>query len=361
MSIQVNSLNNIKNINYYEYLDTWRFFSVTVVIISHWLPGYSIGIDARIGVEIFFALSGFLITENLLKQRTKIAGAKGLGKAFKTFYIRRSLRIFPIYYLVIILLLFVPVGILADHVLWYLFYAVNVMISKQQAWPGMFSHLWTLAVEEQFYLFWPALIFFFPLKWLGKIIIVLIAGSLMFNELYGSQDPYVSLQLPACLFTLCSGALLAYYKSTDGWPYRIIKYDWWVLLFISICLLISIRTSYAKYLTGLCYSMLLFMSIKIFITRKNRWFDIFFANRYLCFLGKISYGLYLYHNFIPWFLRNLNGTEDKYVVKGIAIFPVFNGGWALFIQHLILLFFVSVLSWFYIEKQINSLKSRFAY
>jgi peptidoglycan/LPS O-acetylase OafA/YrhL len=60
-------------------------------------------------------------------------------------------------------------------------------------------------------------------------------------------------------------------------------------------------------------------------------------------------------------LRNLNGTEDKYVVKGIAIFPALHGGFSLFIQHLILLFLVSVLSWFFIEKPINSLKSRFAY
>jgi peptidoglycan/LPS O-acetylase OafA/YrhL len=138
-------------------------FLVTVVILSQWLPGYSIGIDAGIGVHIFFALSGFLISENLLKQKTKIVGFKGLGRAFKIFYIRRSLRIFPIYYLVIILLLIVPVVILADYVLWYLFYAVNIMISRQHEWPGMFSHLWSLAVEEQFYLFWPAIIFF-PIK-----------------------------------------------------------------------------------------------------------------------------------------------------------------------------------------------------
>jgi peptidoglycan/LPS O-acetylase OafA/YrhL len=357
----LNSSSITKTKGYYKYLDTWRFIAVTVVIFSHWLPSYSIGIDAGIGVNIFFALSGFLITENLLKQKTKIVGVKDLGSAFKTFYIRRSLRIFPIYYLVIILLLIVPVAILADHVLWYLFYAVNVMISRQQEWPGMFSHLWSLAVEEQFYLFWPAIIFFFPLKWLDKVIMVLIGASLLFNEVYGSKDQYASLQLPACIYTLCSGALLAYYKNSDFWPYRIIKYDWWVLLFFSIGLFLSIHAGFGIYWTGLYFAGLLYMSVKILITRKNKWFDLFFANRYICFLGKISYGLYLYHNFIPWFLRNLNGTEDRYVVKGIALFPPLYGGWPLLIQHWILLLLFSVFSWFVIEKPFNSLKSRFTY
>jgi peptidoglycan/LPS O-acetylase OafA/YrhL len=262
---------------------------------------------------------------------------------------------------VIILLLIVPVVILADHVLWYLFYAVNIMISRQHEWPGMFSHLWSLAVEEQFYLFWPAIIFFFPLKWLDKIMMVFIAGSLIYIQAYGSKDPYASLQLPSCIFTLCAGALLAFYKSTDAWPYRIVKYDWWVLLFFSIGIIVAIYRGFSSYWTGLFFAVLLYMSIKILITRKNRWFDLFFANRYLCFFGKISYGLYLYHNFVPWFLRNLNGTEDKYVVKGIVLFLPLHGGWALFIQHWILLLLVSVFSWFVIEKPFNSLKSRFTY
>lgn len=346
---------------YYEYLDSWRFIAVTVVILSHWLPGHSIGINARIGVDIFFALSGFLITENLLKQKVRIMDSWGLSAAFKTFYIRRALRIFPIYYLIIILLLIVPVSVLADHASWYLFYAVNIMISKQQAWPGMFSHLWSLGVEEQFYLLWPAVIFIFPIRWLDKIIIMLFVASLMYKEYFGSTDPYASIQLAACIFTLCSGALLAYYKSTHARPYYIVKYDWWLFLFFSIGTFVAIQYGYGKYWSDLIFAGLLFFSIKILITRKSRLFDFLFANRYISFLGKISYGLYLYHNFIPWLLRNLNGTEDQYVVKGISIFPVLHGGWLIFIQHWTILLVISVFSWFLIEKPICSLKKKFIY
>jgi hypothetical protein len=76
---------------------------------------------------------------------------------------------------------------------------------------------------------------------------VFSAGSLKYIQAYGSQDPYASLQLPSCIFTLCAGALLAYYKSTDAWPHRIVKYDWWVLLFFSIGIIVAIYRGFSSY------------------------------------------------------------------------------------------------------------------
>lgn len=352
-------MNTKKASDYYEYLDTYRFIAVTQVIISHWLPGYFESFKARIGVDMFFVLSGFLITENLLKQKTRISaeGGKGITAAFKTFYIRRSLRIFPIYYITIFIFLLVPVAILADNFLWYLLYAVNYMVIYQKEWPGMFSHLWSLSVEEQFYLVWPAVIFFIPFKWIGKTTLLLVLASFLYLAIF----PGNIISLPACISTLCIGALLAIIKQNEAKIFTVLKYDYILLLLCCILVTFFSMNGYEAYLIQLLTAILFFYFIKILITRKNACLKLLFANTVTSFLGKISYGLYLFHNFTPWLLRNLNGTEDLYVLSGWAILPEWKSGWALFIQHWVLLIIISVLSWFIIEKPVNSIKSKFNY
>ncbi len=168
---------------YYKYLDGYRFIAAFLVIITHWLPSYFARYNlSKIGVDMFFVLSGFLITEILLKQKREFdtSGIYKIHKKCFSFYARRSLRIFPIYYLVIMLFVLLKSPIILNNISQFLFYLSNLVIIEKNAWIGMFSHLWSLAIEEQFYVFWPILILTVPLKYLIEVILLLIATSLLY-------------------------------------------------------------------------------------------------------------------------------------------------------------------------------------
>ena len=160
------------NPHYFPAFDGIRAVAILAVFVNH----YSVLTYGRLGVSVFFVLSGFLITGVLLRSR-------GQAGNLKTFYMRRTLRIFPLYWgfwIVVVCL----TGVL--HIMWnrgnwlYLVYAGNYIWSifgdrfgapaglvHLGIWPNaagiahqyiLVGHFWTLAVEEQFYLFWPLLI-----------------------------------------------------------------------------------------------------------------------------------------------------------------------------------------------------------
>jgi peptidoglycan/LPS O-acetylase OafA/YrhL len=155
-------------------LDGLRGLAVLMVMYGH-LPNFG-GIDRAVraavaphylGVEIFFALSGFLITRILLVDFDR-------GGTLGQFYARRTLRIFPIYYLTLaVVAVFWSSRELG---LWkYVLYVQNFVFAfNVDAGPPL-SHTWSLAVEEQFYLAWPLIVLMCPRRWLGR---VAIAGML---------------------------------------------------------------------------------------------------------------------------------------------------------------------------------------
>lgn len=153
-------------------LDVLRGIAVLLVVLSH-LPEsfhgpkvlflrlfFQIG---HLGVELFFVLSGFLITRILLDYASN-------GYSLKTFWIRRAVRIFPIYYLTIAACLFLLEG---TPIVWPLLYATNIH-SLSGGNNGALAHTWSLSLEEQFYLVWPILVFALPLRWFKVTAVVLI-------------------------------------------------------------------------------------------------------------------------------------------------------------------------------------------
>lgn len=138
----------------------YRFASIsfTPEVVGK-LPSKVIFIGAA-GVDFFFVLSGFLITDILLKSR-------GRPHYFSTFYINRSLRIFPLYYATLLLLLVILPWLgkseirdgLEGHPVHLWLYTTNLSVSWENAWVfGSLDHFWTLAIEEQFYLIWPLMV-----------------------------------------------------------------------------------------------------------------------------------------------------------------------------------------------------------
>ena len=163
----------LQQLGYIKQFDGLRAIAVLMVVVFHWFAGGWItksGIGLM-GVDIFFALSGFLITRILLVY--KFNQDAGYDKHSKwhilgRFIYRRALRIFPVYFLLLFVLYhisyFLPNTLKADWG-WYVSYLQNFLFYIRQSWAiGKVSPFWTLAVEEQFYMFWPLLILFVPTR-----------------------------------------------------------------------------------------------------------------------------------------------------------------------------------------------------
>ena len=138
------------------------------------------------GVDLFFVLSGFLITGILLK-------ARGGAGYYRTFYLRRSLRIFPLYFALCAVLFVVmptiygwhsPTGeMLTAAAPWYLTYTLNIRMALFGGAGAVFttSFLWSLAVEEQFYLLWPAIVKRVRLEHLSRLCLAIVVAALFWR------------------------------------------------------------------------------------------------------------------------------------------------------------------------------------
>jgi peptidoglycan/LPS O-acetylase OafA/YrhL len=351
----------LKRLSFIPQLDSFRFFSVVFVMLSHWLPGFKyFAAGASLGVTFFFVLSGYLISSNLLYQKQAIdAGEISRPFAFLQFYYRRTLRIFPLYYLVILLLFISVPAIFEGKVLWFVSYLPNIMMFRYHFWPGMLSHLWSLGVEEQFYLLWPLLIFFTPWRWLRGLFIITILSSIVFKVILFCffPNPYMNM-LPLSAFDVFGmGALLAYlpFSAVPAWTSKVSLSAFFIVCAALSVLALSIASFnllFNVFYSG-CAVVIIFKSQKGFTGIFGKFLDF----RAFQYLGKISYGLYIYHSFMPWLLRCLTGTETRYYLP-IAILPKSLAGKAVITlsAQFILLVIVASLSWFLFEKPINNLK-----
>lgn len=348
---------------YMPQLDTLRAFAVFCVLISHWLPehhrlrvfpfGYA-------GITLFFVLSGFLISEILIKSR-EIAEAKNQNKfhSAKQFYIRRTLRIFPIYYITLFILYIFNVNEIRDIFFWFLFYASNIYFFTIHSYAGYLSHFWTLAVEEQFYIIWPFIILFIPKKYLLRSIFVIISiGPLFRAFMYfiNLKNPgfysFAEVLTPSCMDSFGLGALLAYYriyKNNFIIPYfRLIKLFFFGYIFVFTILIFFqpalIRIFFLNFNLSLIFLLLIYKTSIGF----TGFLKIIFENKILLYLGKISYGMYLFHKFIPLIYNYFKLPEIQYLYFRMAVYTI-------------LLILISSLSWFLIERPINNLKRKFDY
>ena len=201
---------------YIKQLDSLRAIAVIFVIISHWVPPTNFINripNGAIGVDIFFVLSGFLITRILFVHKIhSLENGTSIYTLVKNFYVRRTLRIFPVYYLTIFATLAFSgtIGIdLSSSFVYYATYTSNFYFFFSKTWGGMFSHLWSLAVEEQFYLIWPWIILFVNKKYYLKIISCFILIGIVSQYLL-SKNSMGHLLTFTCFDAFGLGALLSW-------------------------------------------------------------------------------------------------------------------------------------------------------
>ncbi len=312
------------------------------------------------GVTMFFVLSGFLISQILISSRV-FSEEKGEKKihSIKQFYIRRTLRIFPIYYITIIILYILNIQNIREKFIWFLFYASNIYFYKINDWAGSLSHLWTLAVEEQFYIIWPFIIFFVPKKYLLKTIVGLIIFGPVFRTFLYIQSGYsdwvssfIHILTPSCMDCFGLGALLAYYRVFESDRQILISRSAVLFLIFNIISIIIIsffeENVISVFLFRFNISVVCMFIIQKAVTGYTGITGKILNIPVIMYLGKISYGLYLYHNFIP----GIYGSLGLPAVKNLYLN---------FIIQMIMLILISSFSWFFIEKPINNLKKYFKY
>lgn len=356
-------------------LDALRFFAVLGVLVAHtWhpkrLPWLFGDLDwAGLGVRLFFVLSGFLITGILLDCRNTAEKNEMPSMFFiKQFYARRFLRIFPIYYLVVILAIIVNLPPAREVWGWLITYTTNVYITLNNEWVGRLGHFWTLAVEEQFYLVWPWIILFVPRKRLLPIMLFFISlGPLyrvfaykMYQFDIGAMDFKASTFTLGSLDSLAIGALLALAWSLDIPKLTLQKYLERLILPIgmilyTICLVLyhyrikpAVFFIAGDFAASLIFAWLVSAAGLGFKGLAGKVLEL----KPLNYLGKITYGIYVYHNFAPLILVPVL-SRFGYELR----IPGFTN----FILSGLLTILVASLSWHWLEQPINNLKRHFQY
>jgi peptidoglycan/LPS O-acetylase OafA/YrhL len=362
-------------------LDGVRFIAVGLVLLDHLFVEINVVPFGALGVTIFFVLSGFLISRILLKSKEKTEGTPGgFKKYLRKFLIRRTIRIFPVYYLIIALLFAFDVPPVREKLGWLALYATNIYMATHKTWLGSVDHLWSLAVEEQVYLFFPFLIFFIPKNRLIPVLGILGAIGIAFRFLYffsvkdfGADNWIVTyVSTPACFDSFALGGLMAWlqlYKNETfvkffnrSCPVAIALFAWILLQFWSKSFDQKYNISFVV-VDRTVSSIFGFFLIGRAVMGYNGWMASFLENPVSVYLGKISYGLYLYHNFVYNHFHSgpmhptvrLFRKIYQYVpdLKGNIAFE------ALVVVSLTIM--VASVSWHFFEKPINALKDKYAY
>jgi len=327
---------------YFPELDGIRAIAAFMIMLFHFTPIWyfpRIMVFGQTGVDLFFVLSGFLITTILLQSR------HGDWQEVRKFYIRRTLRIFPLYYGMLILL--VIVGWKVSW--WYWVYLQNIPDALHWHFVGP-GHFWSLAVEEQFYLAWPFLVLFWPRRRLVSAMVFAIVLSIMVRVLllWTHIDPF-TLTLTR-LDGLAGGGLLALLYQRGS----LAKAQRWLAGMVVIAIVMLGTQSLASHGTGLTWvgitkfssaALLYVGSIGLVITTKDSLVHGFLRSAPMRALGRVSYGMYVFHPAVYYYVTPyvhnfrpvLQAVVDLSVVYGLA--------W---------------LSWYGYEKRFTDMKQRFA-
>lgn len=268
-------------------------------------------------LDFFFVVSGFLISYQLFELRD--AAEQGQVKASRgvwNYMLRRALRIFPLYYLVMILATIFNEGEIKDAFIYNLTYTSNFYFIKAGHLVANFSHFWSLSVEEHFYLVWPLLVIISKRKHLIPLMILLILVSVGFRyyAFYAYQDERIQLiHTLSCVDMFMCGAFLAYfylyYKdrftqffgsvSTKIITLTGMGLSYYLLIFVSGTLLydwVFFRTVFGTALAGLIGLAVVGFKGPVGKLLEHPW---------LIKGGKISYAIYLTHHFVPGLLMEI--------------------------------------------------------
>lgn len=375
---------------YFPNLDGLRFIAFFAVFVNHALVCLSYGnknpyfnyvrdrflLSGDLGVNLFFVLSGFLITYLLLKEK-ELYGKINIPH----FYLRRILRIWPVYFLVVGLCLLVfplfkdyfsdsfPISVSTDQLNPWLY--VGFLGNFDYIYHGitnvLIGVLWSVSVEEQFYLFWPLIIAFIPRKYLLAVFISIIAGSTAFRFFCsnGGNEMILRYHSFSSVSDLATGAVLAFLCTNQAFIDKIKNMPRLLIVFAYILFFAIIPFRRLIWKFGLYYvhvasilPVILSAFFAFFILEQNYAEKSFYKLhkfRFISSLGRYTYGMYCYHMLAFFFVLYLFDYWDVDVVReNKYVFSL-----EVFVSLLVTILFARI-SYQLIERKFLSLKKRFA-
>jgi len=351
-------------------LDGIRAMSILMLLFAHSLGAVNptnlskneynlLYSEGGLSVINFFVISGYLITKMLLIEREKRGNI-----SLRNFYLRRLFRVFPVFYLYIIVMIiikcfFIPtlfenytiVGFAALY-LWNYVHVFNIHASASDHVTFIFGHFWSLAIEEQFYLLWPIMLIKLNIGTLKKVVIGLIliipllraAAFFLIPADRGKEDMMILMAGGNSILIGCLGALI---ENTNFFKEKLLRviYNKSLIFFTAIFLFIIsplLERYLGRYyavpagnsLISVCILILLFWLI--YVPSK---ISDFFNTKAMVHLGLLSYSLYV------WQQPFLNGGTHFWFNR----FP----------QNIPLIFAVAYISYYLVEMPVLKIKKRF--
>jgi peptidoglycan/LPS O-acetylase OafA/YrhL len=352
-----------REVRFFGSLDGLRAISIIAVVWLHswWGTNYYDRLAATpilrhgfFGVQVFFVVSGFLITTLLLREMDRYGTI-----SLRDFYLRRALRIWPLYYAVLAIyvvnaLVFERGSIRAHSFLHYLpsFATFTYTWFVSDHWPGgMFNLAWTLATEEQFYLFWPLALRVLRSVWSSVLIVAIIALKIATDHSLTSwilppgalpTRIVLSIAIPICLGVLLAQAL----HSQRGFNILYTALGWkWSAPVLLVALLLCLAPARPPSLLAFLVTTAL---VGACVVREDNGLAALLQLRPLAFIGTLSYGIYL--------LNSLSVHAVRFPLTRLGLdYPPL-----IFVCALALATALAFLSYRYYESPFLALKARFS-
>ncbi len=322
------------------------------------------------GVVFFFVLSGFLITYLLLVEK-EVSGSVSVKK----FYVRRILRIWPLYYLIVALGFFV-----LPHLSWwdipkqevffmqhftinlvcYLFLFPNLAVSIYDRAVPNIGQAWSIGVEEQFYIIWPLLMKFFKNAWRMMIVffLAILAVKAAFMLVADNSNQYIKIisrfLATSKIESMALGGLGAYvlYHQKNAWLKIVFSVPAQILAYVSVPIVVLFAPVSFGNMTHLAFSVAFLIIILNVAANENGILKL--KGRVLDYLGKISFGIYMYHiiciTFTIYALDAIFGFAQKltFIESGL-----------IYLVSISLTIFISSMSYEFFEKRFIQRKKKF--
>ena len=347
-------------------LDGLRALAMLGICWDHWVPAvWNLGLPYEIGLYFFLVLTGYFITGSLLRTRdkaeAKAAGGKWRWQAWKEFQWRRGLRIIVPYYAALLIAFVFLAPTLWHNLHWYLLYLTNIHVALLGEWPAGTSHFWSIAIQQQFYLFWPVIIWQTPRRFLPLAMILFAAMapvSRYFEHLLIPPFLWPEKISWACFDFFGIGGLMAL-AIHRGFP---LSSRLWGILMVVFCgaylvFEFGARFGLPENRIGPFYASILSIGLcGVIATASLGWKNPagkFLETAFLQKVGLLSYGIYLYHNLAPIILGKLlpflwwGSYADSILQTAIRIVCFAALTWAM-----------TLVSWKYLEIPLNNLRGK---
>lgn len=334
-------------------LDAVRGIAVLLVLIHNTdiYPSLHLGLIANngwMGVDLFFVLSGFLITGILLD-------TKKSNRYFSNFYVRRCLRIWPLYYSAL-LFMFVVVPIFhsaerlnifaARSSPWWAYpvFLQNFLVPVPTNATGLLGVTWSLAVEEQFYLVWPLVVRLCTEAQLRRIAVGVICVSPLLRFYLQHHGVIIYSNTFCRMDGLMAGAMLALVtRSSSFKPARFVIHAW-ITLFASAALALGVDAMNQRWLAFSFIALAAVSLVYLALFSEQQQLQRLLTGRFLVYTGTISYGIYVL---------------EKIPLDAVKAFHLDRHPLIAFSAAIILTYALAILSWNFLEKPFLRLKGRF--